>query len=210
MSYLKKLKELIGEEAFKKVEADLGKKDLIVNDGEYIPKEKFDAKLDEIKTLKSEKDKSEKDLKTANDELKKLQDEKKAGTSTVEQKIADLEKKITDQDGKIAAKEKELGLAKKEGILKDALTEAGVKNPKNLKLLMKEFDLEKLELDEKDGKIKGFDDSVKKLQEDYKPLFGEENFSGTPPGKGKGKEDDQKEMTTEEFYASEIFGGEKK
>jgi hypothetical protein len=211
MSYLKKLKELIGEEAFKKVEADLGKKDLIVNDGEYIPKEKFDAKLDEIKTLKSEKDKTEKELKTASDELKKLQDEKKASTSTVEQKVAELEKKIADQDGKIAAKEKELILAKKEGVLKDALTEAGVKNPKNLKLLMKEFDLEKLELDEKDGKIKGFDESVKKLQEDYKPLFGEENFSGTPPGKGKTNEtDNDKEMSTEEFYASEIFGVDKK
>jgi hypothetical protein len=210
MSYLKKLKELIGEEAFKKVEADLGKKDLIVNDGDYIPKEKFNEKLDEIKDLKSEKDKSVKDLKTANDELKKLQDEKKSNTSTVEQKVADLEKKLADQDTKITAKEKELSLAKMEGVLKDALTEAGVKNPKNLKLLMKEFDLEKLEVDEKDGKIKGFDDSVKKLQEDYKPLFGEESFSGTPPGKGKSNETEEKEMTTEEFYASEIFGGDKK
>ena len=210
MSYLKKLKELIGEEAFKKVEADLGKKDLIINDGEYIPKEKFNEKLDEIKDLKADKVKAEKDLKTAGDELKKLQDEKKSSTSTVEQKIAELEKKITDQDGKITAKETELGLAKKENVLKDALTEAGVKNPKNLKLLMKEFDLEKLELDEKDGKIKGFDDSVKKLQEDYKPLFGEENFTGTPIGKAKVEADKNKEMTTEEFYASEIFGGDKK
>ena len=49
MSYLKKLKELIGEDAFKKVEADLGTKDLIVNDGSYIPKEKFDKINDEKK-----------------------------------------------------------------------------------------------------------------------------------------------------------------
>lgn len=208
MSYLKKLKELIGEEAFKKVEADLGKKDLIVNDGEYIPKEKFNEKLDEIKTLKSEKEKTEKDLKTANDELKKLQDEKKSNTSTVEQKVADLEKKLKEQDDKIAAKDKELTLAKVEGVLKDSLTNAGVKNPKNLKLLMKEFDLEKLELTD-DGKIKDFDDSIKKLQEDYKPLFGEEQFKGTPPGQGEPKPEDAKEMSTEEFFSSEVFGGGK-
>ena len=97
-------------------------------------------------------------------------------------------------------------LSKKEGILKEALTEAGVKNPKNLKLLLKEFDLAKLEVDE-DGKIKGFEDNVKKLQEDYKPLFGEEQFGGTPPGDGKKKPGiDEKEMSTEEYFEKEVFG----
>ncbi|MBU1095828.1 MAG: phage scaffolding protein [Bacteroidetes bacterium] len=206
MSYLKKLKELIGDEAFKKVEADLNGKELILNDGNYIPKKTFDDKLDEIKTLTKEKETLTGDLKTSQDGLKKLEDEKKSGNQTVEQQIADLNKKIDEQNNKIAQKDKELQLKNHESLLKDSLTGAGVKNPKNLKLLMKEFDLDKLEVD-KEGKIKGFDDSVKKLQEDYKPLFGEEQFSGNPPGQGNGTTtEDMKEMSTEDFYSSEVFG----
>ncbi|MCH7770143.1 MAG: hypothetical protein IIA49_03880 [Bacteroidetes bacterium] len=57
MSYLKKLKELIGDDAFKKVEKDLGDKDLIIlNDGDYIPKKTFNDKLEELKTLKADED----------------------------------------------------------------------------------------------------------------------------------------------------------
>ena len=209
MSYLKKLKELIGEDAFKKVEADLGTKDLIVNDGSYIPKEKFDKLNDEKKDLVKDKDKLTGDLQKAQDDLKKIKDEKDNNNKTVEDKIADLTKKIDEQNNKIAAKDKELKLAKYEGILKDSLTAAGVTNPKNLKLLMREFDLEKVELTE-DGKIKGFDDSIKKLQEDYKHLFGEDNFSGTPPNKNKKEGDsNDKEMSTEEFFESEVFGSKK-
>lgn len=209
MSYLKKLKELIGEELFKKVEADLGTKDLIVNDGTYIPKEKFDKLNDEKKDLQKDKDKLTGDLQKAQDDLKKIKDEKDNNNKTVEDKIADLTKKIDEQNNKIAAKDKELQVAKHEGILKDSLTAAGVTNPKNLKLLMKEFDPEKIELTE-EGKIKGFDDSIKKLQEDYKSLFGEDEFKGTPPaGKNKGEGEDFKEMSTEEFFESEVFGSKK-
>lgn len=205
MSYLEKLKKLIGEEAFKKVEADLNGKELVINDGTYIPKEKFDKLNDEKKDLQKDKDKLTGDLKTAQDDLKKIQDENKKGKNSVEEQIAELNKKLQDQDSKIAAKDKELNLAKYEGVLKDALTEAGVKNPKNLKLLMKEFDLEKVELDD-NGKIKGFDESVKKLQEDYKPLFGEEKFGGTPPGQGQDNQDEVKEVSTEEYFEKEVFG----
>ncbi|MBU1095910.1 MAG: hypothetical protein KKB34_05450 [Bacteroidetes bacterium] len=77
MSYLKKLKELIGDEAFKKVEADLNGKELILNDGNYIPKKTFDDKLDEIKTLTREKETLTGDLKTSQESLKKMEDEKK-------------------------------------------------------------------------------------------------------------------------------------
>lgn len=207
MSYLEKLKKLIGEEAFKKVEADLNGKELIVNDGTYIPKDKFDKLNDEKKDLQKEKDKLTGDLKTAQDDLKKIQDENKKGKNSVEEQIAELNKKLQEQDGKIAAKDKELQLSKMEGVLKDALTEAGVKNSKNLKLLMRDPELasEKLELDD-NGKIKGFEEKVKRLQEDYKPLFGEENFSGTPPGQKKQNADEAKELSTEEFFESEVFG----
>lgn len=217
MSYLKKLKELIGEEAYKKVVADLGDKELIINDGSYIPKDKFNEKLDEIKELNKEKSKLSGDLKTAQDSLKKLQDENESGSKTVEQKIAALEKKLadqdtklSDQDTKLADKDKQLQIRDNEALLKEALTNAGVKKPQNLKLLLREFELDKIEVGE-DGKIKGFDDKVKKLQEDYKPLFGEDKFGGTPPGGGGDQSggDDMKEMSTEDFYSSEVFGSGK-
>jgi hypothetical protein len=208
MSFLKKLEELIGKEAFDKVKKEIGDKDLILNDGNYIPKQKFNDQLDEIKTLKAEKEKLDIDLKTAQADLKKLTDDDKSKKTTVEQKLADLDKKILDAENKIAAKDKELLLAKKENVLKDALTGAGVKNPKNLKLLLKEIDLEKLEVDA-DGKIKGFDDRVKLLQQDYKALFGEEKLSGVPPTDGDGtKPNADKEVSSEEFYQG-IFSPKK-
>ena len=77
MSYLQKMKELIGDETFKKVEADLNGKELILNDGNYIPKKTFDDKLDEIKTLTKEKETLTGNLKTSQESLKKMEDEKK-------------------------------------------------------------------------------------------------------------------------------------
>jgi hypothetical protein len=71
------MKELIGDETFKKVEADLNGKELILNDGNYIPKKTFDDKLDEIKTLTKEKETLTGNLKTSQESLKKMEDEKK-------------------------------------------------------------------------------------------------------------------------------------
>jgi len=196
MSFLKKLKEIVGDAAIiAKIEAELNGKDIIVNDGSYIPKEKFNDVNDKLKAVTTERDKFKTDYETAKAELDKTGDSQK----TTEQKIADLEKKIAD-------KEAEASLIKKEAILKESLTAAGVKNPKNLKLLTKEFDLAKLELDE-NGAIKGFDDKVKVLKEDYKPLFGETIITGDPANPADpNTHEPVKEMSTEDFYSKDVFG----
>lgn len=54
MSYLDKLKSLLPKEQYDKVVADLDGKQLIINDGNYIPKAKFDAKNEEAKTLEAQ------------------------------------------------------------------------------------------------------------------------------------------------------------
>lgn len=204
MSYLEKLKKLIGEEAYKKVEADLNGKELIINDGTYIPKDKFDKLNDEKKDLQKEKDKLTGDLKTAQDDLKKIQDENKKGKSSVEEQVAELNKKLQEQNDKIAAKDRELQLSKTESILKDKLSKAGIFTPEKMELAVKKFNLEIYKPDEK-GEYKEMDTEIKQLQESHKFLFGEEKFSGNPPGQGKDKADEAKELSTEEFFESEVF-----
>lgn len=60
--------------------------------------------------------------------------------------------------------------------------EAQKANPKAIKLLLKEFALDKVELDDK-GEIKGFDELVKPVKENYSDFFGVEVVTGAQAGK---------------------------
>lgn len=60
--------------------------------------------------------------------------------------------------------------------------EAQKANPKAIKLLLKEFALDKVELDDK-GEIKGFDELVKPVKENYSDFFGVEVIAGAQAAK---------------------------
>lgn len=205
MSFLQKLKELIGEDSFKKVKTEIGEKDLIVNDGSYIPKAKFDELNEKKKNLETEKDNLTKQVNEFKQKAEDLEKNNKTKDKTVEDQMAEMAKKLADIEAASQKDKAALLNAKKESAIKEALQEAGVKNPKNLKLLVKEFEIDKTEIGE-DGKIKGFDDKVKILQEDYKALFGETVVSGNPPkNTADSSKNPETEISTEDFYAG-IFG----
>lgn len=206
MSFLQKLKELIGEDSFKKVKTEIGEKDLIINDGSYIPKSKFDELNDKKKNLETEKESLTKQANEFKQKADDLEKDNKTKTKTVEDQMAEMTKKLADIEAASQKDKAALLNAKKESAIKEALQEAGVKNPKNLRLLVKEFEIDKTEIGD-DGKIKGFEDKVKLLQEDYKPLFGETVISGNPPKNVQGNDDKtaNTEVSTEDFYAG-IFG----
>ena len=182
---MKTLKELLGEELHKQVvektpELQLviiekgqkafihkeGETPIITNNGEWIPKEKFNNKLDEIKTLKAETE----TYKSEVGNLKKL-----AGDNEeMKTKITSLESDI--EANKTESGKRETDIAKKFAV-KDALRDAKVKHPA---LLLKEIDLEKIELDS-DGKVRHIDDHIKPLKEQYPDLFGEVKLKGNDP-----------------------------
>lgn len=187
-----------------KVEAEslkeLGKYTLTEEIKNFVPKSRFDEVNDEknklTETLK-ERDKQLEDLKNSTGDIEKMKKD-----------ITDLQAANTEKDKKHAAEIKTLKI---NSAVEAALNTAKAKNQKAVRALL---DLEKAELDN-DGKVKGLDDQMKKLQgaEDSKFLFETENkkptIRGASPGEGEKEDPDQKvdfsKMSYEELaaYAAE-------
>lgn len=117
--------------------------------GEYISKDKFDAK--------------EKELEKANDQLTALNDTVK----TFEGEKAELDTKIKDLDKQYKKEMKEM----QEGFTKDkAISDWFSQNKTNYTDLLKsKFDMEKITVD--GDKVIGLDEQGKVLLEQYKDLF---------------------------------------
>ena len=145
-----------------------GETPVITNNGEWIPKEKFNSELDKIKALKKEAE----TYQTEIGKLKKLAGDNEGLTT----KITELETSI--ENNKEASGKRETDITKKFA-MKDALRDLKVKHPS---LLLKSISLEEIELDSS-GKIKHLDDIVKPLKESYPDLFGEVKLKGTDPVK---------------------------
>jgi len=210
MKFTEQLKKKIGDEAFKAIEEELKGKELYLLDPkDYIPKEKFNTLLNEKKEFETSKAELEKQLNEAKTKLTDMEKNNSQNQQTVEQQIAELNKKITELSTAAENKEKELQRERRLSVLKDHLNESKV-NPRYLKHALNEFDVDKLEIDD-NGKIKGWDEIVKPVQETYPDFFGETRISGSSPaggGSGDGAgSDEMKEQSTEEFLA-DVFSGE--
>ncbi len=209
MKFTEQLKKKIGDEAFKAVEEELKGKELYLLDPkDYIPKDKFNTLLNEKKELENSKSDFEKQLNEAKTKLEEMEKKGSKEKKTVEEQIAELNKKISELSNAAETKDKELQRERKLSVLKDHLNESKV-NTRYLKHAMNEFDIDKLELDD-NGKIKGWDEIVKPVQETYPDFFGETKISGSSPaggGSGGGAGDEMKEQSTEEFLA-DVFSGE--
>src|SRR3989304_2448534 len=91
------LKEIVGEDLFKKIEEYLGDKKIILNDGSYIPREKFNAVNEQVKDLKTQLGERDEQLATLKKQVKdntelttqieKLQEENKKVKEESETKI---------------------------------------------------------------------------------------------------------------------------
>jgi hypothetical protein len=162
-----KLINILGEELSKQVKEKLqDKKIAIINDGSWIPKEKFDSKNEELKLTKQQ-----------------LEDYKKnaVNVENIVNENAELktkyEKVKSDFEDGIKSKDNEISNINKKYSLLNELKKCGAVGED---LLLNKFNLDDIELNS-EGKIKGFDELVKPLKENYKHMFKETNIEGTKP-----------------------------
>ncbi|KIL46164.1 phage scaffolding protein [Jeotgalibacillus campisalis] len=152
------LKELLGEELYNQVIEKAGDNKLgIINDGSWIPKEKFDGKLNEIKDLQN-------DIKDRDDQLESL-GKKAKGHDDLTDEINRLKKENADKD---ADYQEKMAQRDFDDALKDALNSAKARNIKSVKA---NLDIEKIKLD--GDKLIGLDDQLSALKESDAYLFAE-------------------------------------
>jgi len=158
------LKELLGDLYTDEIEKKVGGAKLIILDeGKYIPIDKFNSKLEEVKQQKEMIDEYKKQLKDL---------EKKAkGNEELENEIsklrADNEKKDLDYQATIKTQTKDFAI------------QNGIKGEqgKNVKAIKALLDMDKITVDDKG--ITGLSDQLKKLKESDAYLFGEDKIVGT-------------------------------
>src|SRR5690625_6185172 len=148
------LKELLGEELYNQVIEKAGdNKIAIVSDGNWIPKNKFDAKMNEVKDLQKQIDDRDEEL----EELKKVDPDE------LQQTITDLQEKYDTQKEEYEQKLQQQAFEHK---LHDVLKDSGVRNVKAVKAVL---DTENIKLDSET--LLGLDDQLKGMQESNTNLF---------------------------------------
>lgn len=181
------LKKLLGEELFNQVQLKLkeaeGDVKLLVNDGNYIPRERLNEKTEKITLLEGQLEESKKQIAERDNQLEQLKNDSQAGEQ-LKSRITELEtqnkKTAEEYEDKIKQQDEEyqtkLEKQKFDSALELALRDGKAKNPKAVKALL---DTEKIKLD--GDKLLGFEDQLKTLKEKDSYLFGQEKIKGKPP-----------------------------
>lgn len=179
------LEKLLGEELFKQVNEKLdGKKILIDEGGQYIPKARFDEVNAQKKELKEEINSLSTKITENNSMLEKFQSE--AGASKeLKQKLKELqdlnantqseyEKKMQEKEAEWTNRELN---AKKAFAVKEKLYQSNVL-PNFQDVAFKQIDLDKITIDE-NGNAVGVDDMIGNIKTTLPEMFGKEIVLGT-------------------------------
>lgn len=166
------IKELLGDELYSQVQEKLGDKKLIVNDGNYIPKAKFDEKNEELKVTKAKMD----ELQTKVEQLGSTSQEAETLKANIEALKGEYDQFKTDS-------EKRINDTQKKQAIERNLARANA-NPDTIDLLVDKFELDKLILDSK-GEIVDWDVHLNPIKEQRKTLFGEVQVTGNKPQSGQ-------------------------
>lgn len=165
------LKEIVGEDLFKKIEEYLGDKKIILNDGSYIPREKFNDANGQVKDLKTQLGERDEQLAA----LKKQVKDNAELTTQIEKLQEDNKKVKEESEAKIKSQNFDF-------VLELKLRDYKVKNVKAVKALLA---VDKLKLND-DETFTGLEEQIKKLKETDEYLFGDITVSGTgKPEEGK-------------------------
>ena len=165
------LKEILGDLYTDEVKKKVGDVKLIkLDEGKYIPVDKFNAKIEEVKQQKEQLDDYKKQLKDLEKKAKGNEEFEK----TIKDLRADNDKKDADYQATIKAQTKDFAI-------QSAIKEAQGKNVKAIKALL---DTDKITVDDKG--ITGLSDQLKVLKESDAYLFGEDKVvGGEQPPKDK-------------------------
>ena len=185
---MKKLVDIIGKEVYEGLSDDIKKeydeKELIINDGTYIPKAKFDSLNEQKKDLENQ-------LKETNDKVQELS---KVDTEELKKQIEDLQKKYEEDtkelNNKYEAREYDIKLNDYAKDLKFSSNSA-----------RKSFmnDLKAKELKFEDDKLVGFDDFVSSYKENDPDAFMEEKKEEPSVVVNTGDSHNDKEDTDDAF-----------
>lgn len=185
---MKKLVDIVGKEVYEglsdEIKKEYGEKDLIINDGNYIPKAKFDSLNEQKKDLENQ-------LKETNDKMQELS---KVDTEELKQQIVDLQKKYEEDtkelNSKYEAREYDIKLNDYTKDLKFSSNSA-----------KKSFmsDLKAKELKFEDDKLVGFDDFVNSYKENDPTAFMEEKEEEPSVKVNTGDNHDDKENSDDAF-----------
>lgn len=177
------LKEILGEELYQQVSQKLGDKKIMVDDGNFIPKSRFDEVNNQKKELKEQVDTLNKTLKDNSKDIEKFKAAAEGNTELQKQlqeyqdKFNNTQKDFTTQ---LTAKEQEWQQRevnnRKSYTLRERLLMEHA-DPKYIDLLMKEVDLNSIT--ESEGKFIGVDDVVKGVKTNFDKLFGKVQIVGT-------------------------------
>lgn len=149
------LKELLGEELYSQVTEKLGDKKIMVDDGNFIPKSRFD----QVNQAKKELEVQLKDRDTQLADLSKNNKDNEALLNQIKDLQALNRQTTTDYENKINQIQFDYALD-------GALTNAKSKNNKALKALL---DMNSIKYQE--GKLEGLQEQIEALQKDASYLF---------------------------------------
>ena len=149
------LKELLGEELYSQVTEKLGDKKIMVDDGNFIPKSRFD----QVNQAKKELEVQLKDRDTQLADLSKNNKDNEALLNQIKDLQALNKQTTTDYENKINQIQFDYALD-------GALTNAKSKNNKALKALL---DMNSIKYQE--GKFEGLQEQIEALQKDASYLF---------------------------------------
>ena len=144
------MKELLGEELYNQVKAKLGDKELIINDGNYIPKHKFDDLNNDKKELK-------KQLEEVN---AKVQELSSVDAEKLNKEIEDLKKKYEADTNALNDK---ISKREYEYAVKELTRDIKFSSESAKKTFMNDLVSKDLKLEE--GKLLGFDDYLNSYKE---------------------------------------------
>lgn len=162
MEWIKQILEGIAnaDELVAKINAEMPKR--------FIPKDKYNSKADEVKTLEGQ-------IKERDNQLEEF----KTQVKDSEELTAQIEKLQAENVAQKEQFEKTVLTNKKAGILEKQLRSAGIKE-NYLELAKKQFDLDKFSMNEA-GELMGLNDELGKFKEGFTDMFGEVKKVGQTP-----------------------------
>lgn len=191
---MKKLVDIVGKEVYDglsdEIKKEYAEKELIINDGTYIPKAKFDSLNETKKDLENQ-------LKETNDKVQELS---KVDTDELKKQIEDLQKKYEEDtkslNDKYEAREYDIKINDYAKDLKFSSNSA-----------RKSFmsDLKAKELKFEDDKLVGFDDFVSSYKENDPSAFIEDKKEEPSVTVNTGDSHNDKEDTDDAFI-NKIMG----
>lgn len=191
---MEKLVDIVGKEVYEglseETKSKYGEKELIINDGTYIPKAKFDSLNETKKDLENQ-------LKETNEKVQELS---KVNAEELQSKLDELQEKydkdLKDANEKYENREYEIKL-------KDYIRNEKFSSKSSQKAYYEDLLNKKLEFDD-EGTLKGYDEYKKSYQEsDPDAFLKEEKTDGMYASTGSEHNDKNAE---DDAYINQIMG----